>query len=85
MTSNHQINESNLLFILKLILPDTIVYNQFTLFTSQSPPAQVPTTSAATLIDPMKYFISPRTFLPLPKQDTSSPQLIYMNGGNQSL
>ena len=46
-------------------LPNTIVYNEFTLFISQFSSVQIPTASAAHLTDLIKYFISSSTFLPL--------------------
>ena len=59
-----QLNESNLLFFLKLNFPDTIAYNEFTLFTSQFSSVQIPTASAARLTNLIKYFISIRISLP---------------------
>ena len=85
MTTDYQLNESNLSFIFKMNLPDTIVYNEFTLFTSQLFSVQIPTASAAHLTDLIKYFISPGNFLPITKLDTSSSLLIYLNKDYGSL
>ena len=52
-------------------LPDTIVYNGFTLFTSQFSSVQIPTAFTARLSDLIKYFIPPITFLIITKIDTS--------------
>ena len=41
------IGELNLLFILKLNLPDTMLYNEFTIFTTRLSSLQIPTASAA--------------------------------------
>ena len=79
MTNYGQLNESNLSFILKINLLDTTVYNAFTLFTFQSSLVQIPTASADRLTYLIKYIISPSTFIPLTKRDTSSYQLIYLN------
>ena len=81
LTTDDQINESMILFIFKLNFPYTIVYNEFTLFTSQFPSVQIPTAYAACLTDLIKYYISSSTFLPLTKRDNSSEQLIYLNRG----
>ena len=78
-TTDDQLNESNLLFILKLNHPDTIVYNDFTLFVSQFSSVQISTASSDLLNYLIKYSISPRTFLPLNKWYTSSAWLIYLN------
>ena len=80
MTNDDQLNESNLLFILIFNLQDTIVYNEFTIFTSQLSSVQIPTNSAAHLSRLVRYFMSPITLLPITKQDTSYSQLIYLNG-----
>ena len=66
-------------------LPDTIVYNEFTLFISQFSSVQIPTASAAHLTDLIKYFISPGNVFPQKKWDTSSSLLIYLNKDYRSL
>ena len=67
LTTDDQLNESKIIFLLKLNLPDTILYNEFTLFTSQFSSVQIPAASAAPLTDLIKYFISLSNFLPLTK------------------
>ena len=63
MTTDDQINESKLLFLLKFNLQDTIVYNEFTLFISQLSPVQIPTASAAHLTDLIFFNPLALTFL----------------------
>ena len=67
MTTDDQLNESNILFLLNLNLEDTIVYNEFTLFTSELSSVQIPNAFAAYLIFLIKYFISISNCLPLTK------------------
>ena len=58
LTTDDQINESSILFILIFNLPDTILYNEFTLFVSQFSSVQILTAPTDRLTDPIKYFIS---------------------------
>ena len=67
LTTDDQLNESNLLSILELNPPDTIVYNEFTLFSSPLSSVRISTTSASSLTDLIKYFISPSPLLTLKK------------------
>ena len=55
LTTNYQINESKLLFILKLNIPDAKVYNEFTMSTSQLSSVQSPTASDYRLTDLIEY------------------------------
>ena len=73
-------NQTSFLFF-RLNPPDTIEYNEFTLFKSQLSSVQIPTAFAARLTGLIKYFISHSASLPLKKIYTPSAQLIYLKGG----
>ena len=81
LRTDDQLNESNLLWILKMNHPDNILYNELNLFTSQLSSVQTPTAYADSFTDLIEYFISPITFLPLTKRYTSPVWLIYRNKG----
>ena len=53
--------------------PDTIVYNEFTLFISQFSSVQIPTGSADRLTDLIEYLKFPSTLLPLKNETPHQP------------
>ena len=66
----------NMVYVTVVVFVCSYVHTTLELFISQFSSAQIPTASAASLT----YLVKLVTLLPLIKWDTSSVQLIYING-----